>query len=464
MRVRNFFLFTVLFFTLPAFAHATVVINEIAWMGTAANSNAEWIELSNSESNPVDLSGWKLTSSSWSSAVTLTGTISGNGYYLLEHNTTGVKIDIAPDQPPYTGTLPNSGATLTLTDGNGTQIDQVVGGTNWVNIGGNTTHYDTAQRTASGWETATPTPRAINFGISASTPPDTSSEATSTTEVTTTSSSSGGPAEYLPIPALRIVTGGDRTVSSGADTAFTATVYDGKGNKRDDALVTWSFGDGMRRTGASVFHEYYGSGEYLAIVRATTSDGGDALTEIIMTVKDASIKITLVSSRGITLANNDSRTLDLSLWRLSMGGQEFKIPENTQILAGRTILFPSQVIELPVADSVSLLYPSGEVADAYPPAAVSQVGSSVQPSPGVVGYEVVQAVEPLAANKVEPIIGTAANIRDNEEAVNAPAAATELAAAGAVAQNSFFSNIFHSPWTLGFLSIVALAGGAFIFI
>ncbi|MEK7135648.1 MAG: PKD domain-containing protein [Patescibacteria group bacterium] len=262
-------------------------------------------------------------------------------------------------------------------------------------------------------------------------------------------SSSSAPPEYIPIPTLRIITGGDRTVSSGADTAFTAVVYDGRGNKRDDAMITWSFGDGMRRTGASVYHKYYDSGEYAVVARATTSDGGDARSEIIMTVKNAGIKISSVSSRGITLANTDSRTLDISLWRLSMGEQEFKIPEDTQILAGRMTLFPSQIIQLPISNTASLLYPSGEVATTYP---------VVQPSVPAASYEKVQ--------KVEQIISANTNIQTNDEAVNAPAAANELAAAGAALPPASLpraDSIFRSPGFLGLLGVIALAGSAFIF-
>ena len=249
-------------------------------------------------------------------------------------------------------------------------------------------------------------------------------------------------------------------MSSGADTAFTVAVYDSKGNKRDDALVTYSFGDGMRKTGASVYHEYYDPGEYLAVVRATTSDGGNAQKEVVVVVKDASIKISSVSPRGITLANNDSRTLDLSLWRLSMGGQEFKIPEDTQILAGHTILFSSKVIELPVADTAFLLYPSGEVAASYPAQMKDLRGlSSVQPQPAPVSYELVQ--------KVEPIINPKETVPVYEKAVIAPAAANELAAAGAALTQgptpvAHTLSIFKSPWTLGFLGTVLLAAGAFI--
>ena len=361
---------------------------------------------------------------------------------------------------------------IILKDASGSAVDTVDGSNGWKIGGGemkgkNTTPKETAQRTASGWETSVATPRAINAGVSYTppdsdpTPPVTSSDATTDT-TTTVSSSSGGPAEYLPIPMLRIITGGARTVSSGADVAFTASVYDGKGNKRDDAVVTWSFGDGMRRTGASVFHKYYDPGEYVAVVHATTSDGGDALVETVITVKNAGIKIISVSSRGITLANNDSRTLDLSLWRLSMGGQEFKIPADTHLLAGRTVLFPSQVIELPVANSASLLYPSGEVAATYPAATtISQTNTISQPSSGAVSYRQV--------SEVEPILSARTDVQIHDDAVSAPAATTELAAAGAASlpqppPTSRFGGIFKSPWTLGFLGVLALAGGAFIFL
>lgn len=298
---------------------------------------------------------------------------------------------------------------------------------------------------------------------------DNSSATTSTndtaTEDTTVSSSSGGPAVYLPIPTLHIVTAGNRTISSSADVAFTAAVYDGNGNKRDDALVTWSFGDGMQKTGTSVFHAYYDPGEYLAVVHASTPDGGDTRSEAVMTVEKAGIAIASVSARGITLINNDTRTLDLSLWRLSAGGQEFKIPMDTEILANHTILFPSQVIELPIAGSASLLYPSGEVAATYPATvAASETNTTLQPSAPAASYGKTQAVDPVTSTKT--------NIQENDEAVAAPAATTKLAAAGAAlpatsstpasSNNSRASGLFHSPWTFGLLGVITAAGGAFI--
>jgi hypothetical protein len=497
----------------PTFAHAAVIINEIAWMGTNVSANAEWIELFNTNSTAADLSGWHFVAASGSPSITLTGSIGANGFYLLERTSDASVPTVTADQI-YTGALANTGTTLTLTDANGKTIDEVAGGANWVNVGGDNASKETAQRTTSGWETAAATPRATNVGVSigsstgdsggnttatstatgatsgtssvATTTAATSTDAASTSNATvnTASGSSGGPAELLPIPMLRIFAGGNRTVSSGADIAFSAVVYDGKGNKRDDAMVTWSFGDGMRRTGASIYHSYFDPGEYLAVVHVSTPDGGDALNEMVVTVKDASIKITSVSPRGIGVMNRDSRTLDLSMWRLSEGGSEFKIPPDTQILAGHSILFSSRVIELPVTNSASLLYPNGDVAATFPETtevatAATTPSVSDVPASGAASLDRQLSGPAERSNTVQavtPIINTKINIQKNEEAVDAPreipatpisrgAASSSAQTAGvasAPASNSRGSGIFRSPWTLGLLGVIATAGGAFI--
>lgn len=41
----------------PVATHAAVTFSEIAWMGSAASANAEWIELSN-DGIAVDVTGW----------------------------------------------------------------------------------------------------------------------------------------------------------------------------------------------------------------------------------------------------------------------------------------------------------------------------------------------------------------------------------------------------------------------
>lgn len=300
--------------------------------------------------------------------------------------------------------------------------------------------------------------------ITVAVPSSASSDSAASAAVTTASAGTASP-EYIPIPMLRIIAGGSRVISSGADTAFTATVYDGKGNKRDDAIVSWSFGDGMRRVGASVFHTYYEPGEYAAVVRATTADGGDVRQDFIVTAKEAGIRIISVSARGITLTNGSARTVDLSLWWLLMGGKEFQIPIDTQILAGRTTLFSSRVIELPFAETAMLLYPNREVAAAYPL-------THEQPSASASSSK--KEVDQLPA-RYEGISSaiTKTIIQKNDEAVDAPATApNEVAAAGAATlpqeapdtEDARTEGLFHSPWTYSLFGVMAMAASAFVFL
>jgi parallel beta-helix repeat protein len=68
----------------PPFS-ATVVINEVAWAGTRAQSTDEWLELLNTTSSPVDVTGWRVVSSdSEGPEITLSGTLSAGGFYLVE--------------------------------------------------------------------------------------------------------------------------------------------------------------------------------------------------------------------------------------------------------------------------------------------------------------------------------------------------------------------------------------------
>ena len=52
-----------------------VIISEVAWGGTAANANDEWIELYNTTNVPIDLSGWTLSTIDLTPNIILTGSI-----------------------------------------------------------------------------------------------------------------------------------------------------------------------------------------------------------------------------------------------------------------------------------------------------------------------------------------------------------------------------------------------------
>jgi len=126
--------------TSTPFPVRVVVINEVAWGGTAASSSDEWIELYNTTSFPIDLTNWTL-SDGGDINVTLNGTIPAYGYFLLERTNDSTVSDIAADQI-YTGALGNSGETLRLRDPAGNVIDTANGdGGGWPAGSGSPNYY-----------------------------------------------------------------------------------------------------------------------------------------------------------------------------------------------------------------------------------------------------------------------------------------------------------------------------------
>jgi len=111
-----------------------VVINEIAWAGTAASFADEWIELYNPTSYEIDLSGWVLYAKDLVPYINLEDSISAGGYYLIERRDDDTVSDIAADLVvPFSGVgegsgLKNKGEHLFLVKTNGaatTTIDEV---------------------------------------------------------------------------------------------------------------------------------------------------------------------------------------------------------------------------------------------------------------------------------------------------------------------------------------------------
>lgn len=104
----------------------TILINELAWAGTIASANDEWIELFNTSNDAINLNGWTLTDGG-DIRINLQGTISPRGYFLLERTDNSTIVDISANQI-YRGNLRNSGETLRLTDPSGSLVDSANGG------------------------------------------------------------------------------------------------------------------------------------------------------------------------------------------------------------------------------------------------------------------------------------------------------------------------------------------------
>ncbi len=121
--------------SLGLWAAPTVVLNEVAWGGTAAGSQDEWIELRNCTSSPIDLEGWVLMigETRVPLSVVIEGTLEvrrsvlePNGFLLLERTDDTTVSDVEADIL-YKGSLSNSGTGLVLIDALGNVVDECDG-------------------------------------------------------------------------------------------------------------------------------------------------------------------------------------------------------------------------------------------------------------------------------------------------------------------------------------------------
>lgn len=371
--MRKIIIISILFFA--RIASAAVFINEIAWMGTAADPNGsycEWIELTNTGSESVNLNGWTLSIGdttkifSAENGATLSIAPAPHNFYLIERLTPSACPDPVPgisaDWSVPFGSISNSAATISLKDASGgvAPVDTVVGSDGWkiggVVAGDNTTK-ETAQRGPNGWFTGTPTPRAANTGATSA---PTQEASTNTTQINTSVSLSSFPVEPQIIADAGAAT---RTISTGAPITFTGRVFGLKKEPIENARLVWSFGDGGRGEGVGVTHTYYYPGDYIAVLDA--SSGYFSASDRVA-VRVVAPFLTLRTGGDlmrsfVAIENRGSDEVDLSLWQIKGGDKTFVLPQNTILGARKTLTLASEVTGLSTpADSVaSLHFPNG---------------------------------------------------------------------------------------------------------
>lgn len=113
-------------------SYRSIIFNEIAWAGTTASDEDEWIELYNPSDSEITITGWQIKKNSCLGTVyiTLSGKVSKDGYFLLERGDTSTDnttvSDVSASQiylASATPALSDSGETLYLCDNFGNFID-----------------------------------------------------------------------------------------------------------------------------------------------------------------------------------------------------------------------------------------------------------------------------------------------------------------------------------------------------
>ncbi len=284
----------------------------------------------------------------------------------------------------------------------------------------------------------------------------------------TTSTGGGGVSTYVPPPSALIVNAGpDVTALLEVPLRFSAQVKTKSGTAYPSARVFWSFGDGSSMEGTAVDKTYRYAGTY--VVTATATDGSVTDSDdLIVRAVPAQVQVIVITGQGITIVNDSKIRLDLFDWRLSVDFSSFRIPPGTQILPESRVLFPYEITRLPMLRTVTLLYPNNTVAARNEEKSVPALASEMQPiAPDTSSY-VVQTVESVVSRTINTPAREISQLA-------APSATTQLAALGAALPNlaeqspteptkSSTPAILRSPWTLGLIGVMLLAGAAFIFL
>lgn len=101
-----------------------VIIHEIAWIGTEASPDQQWMELYNPGEEVVSLEGWTLRTRDRSFVVELAGAIApGDSYILIQEE--HAELPGVPVQGTFPGTWSNEGERILLEDGDGQLVDMV---------------------------------------------------------------------------------------------------------------------------------------------------------------------------------------------------------------------------------------------------------------------------------------------------------------------------------------------------
>ncbi|PCI19164.1 hypothetical protein COB64_04200 [Candidatus Wolfebacteria bacterium] len=336
-----------------------------------SDSDREWIEITNTGSNDIDLSTWKFYENTTNHALT-----PFQGGNLISPGDFAVIVDKAEtfliDWPNFLGlifdssfSLSNSGEVLEIRDSDLLTIHQVTyssadgaqGDGNSLQISGNDISSGVATPGAgsSGGGSGGSGSGSGSSGSGSSIPPP----------VIYGDSSSSLSAQII----------ASTTVVAGVITNFESNIKDVNGATLTQGKYYWNFGDFITREGdrsQKFTHTYEYPGDYVVVLeyyKKVNAKEPDAIDRRLIKVIPANIEISSVGDEDnffIELSNTGSYELDLSKWVVRVGSQSFSIPRNTIMLPKKKVFFSPKATGFTYSDEkVEIVFPGGEVASSF---------------------------------------------------------------------------------------------------
>ena len=378
MRIINTAFF--IFLLLPSFSSALTITEVMYDLQEGPDNNREWVEIYNESSDSINLlraNNIRLTIEGDKNPHLITST--GNG--LLCPGEIAVIVDneakFIGDNPTYSGKIFDSSFSL---KNSGTKIRiEVIGDNPSVlsnftydsSLGGNGDGNTLNRNSNSGDITAsTPTPGSANgktsgivncsdINTSTSDTTTTTSGITNTASNNLQSTSTSSPTKPSVTNKRGVIIAKDN-VLTGVEFNLYANIYENNELIRRPRLI-WNFGDGTSNTTTNPIHKYKLPGEYLVVAESDRNE--IAIRKIINAEKP---NLELNNEEAFTqIINNHSFEINISGWQIRANKDSseaiFEFPNNTFLLANKTLNISHQEFNRKPTDNATLYTPDGTV-------------------------------------------------------------------------------------------------------
>lgn len=382
------FLIPILIFIGPLSARANITVTEFAWMGTDVSANDEWIEIYNSGSDSINLSGWTLNAEDGTPSINLSGTIGAGEYKLLER-TDDTSFPGITALVIFTGAISNEGENFTLKDGS-TTIENLNFSSGWP--AGDSTSRKTMQRNGNSWVTATQTaggPTTEEGDPGDENPDDNpddgeeeedGEEDEDEEEVPSNSSALKDDVikrkvyddQIFEVEFSKKAVAGDPIFFKAQALSFTR-------REMNRGIYLWNMGDGTVRQYENkynsdqkyFYHTYEHPGTYTITLEYYDTYFEHLPPDISETfqieIYEPGLEIAQIFPNGsIEIKNNLNISVDLADWVLQdNSGNKFTIPKNSIISSNKKVVFKNSSVKLNDLSSVFLFAPNGKLASSF---------------------------------------------------------------------------------------------------
>ena len=313
-------------FLSPVVAFANVDIVYVMCNPVGSDVDGEYIEIKNSGSNSIDLTGWKLNDGS-NHNINIPPKNGGKGSIVISPNSNAILANKADKVSVSSATiidtvmsLSNSGDTVKLIDADGVEVasvtytkDQVVEGGSCINSSG--------------------APLGLSNGSSVN-----NSTVTTNENITYRTVEIQPPQEIhiRPLPDVESLLGGTISISP--------EVYDAIG-KTTDASCEVTFGDGSIGRSCNISHVYEYPGEYIVRLSVSSSSLHDSTQFKVKIVEPKLYAIVGENKEYVELHNYAVNDVELNGWSLQIGYRRFDIPDGTLISANSSIKIPQSIMK-----------------------------------------------------------------------------------------------------------------------